>query len=256
MDNIENNSNPLGEAGATASQGQLDANDTQPVEDTQPISDGEVAETGQASNPWDNDPKFKGKAPDEIYKAYKEVEKLSGQLSRKAEIANLIEEKFGVSPDQLKAQIEHQEAERKRQLYASNPLAPLADKVAEQEKFIQQMQQEKALQEQEKELDNFIKNNPEMSQHRDKLLRLALTDGIGFDSDTGEEKSYEDLAREWIGEVRAQGQQDAYKKIETKKETQATGSVSTPKKSITLDDMKNMSAAELRQILPHAPVRP
>jgi hypothetical protein len=255
MDNNENPS-PLGEADVTASQGQLDATVTQPAETTQPVDGGVVEETGQASNPWDNDPKFKGKAPEDIYKAYTELQKVHGQVSRKAEIANLIEQKYGVSPEQLKAQIEAQELAQKREVYANNPLAPVLDKVSQLELKIQQQEQEKALQLQEKELDKFLKDNPDYSAHRDKILKLALTPGIGFNPETGDEVSFADLAREWVGEVRAQGQQDAYKKIDTKKMTQATGvSVAPPKGKITLDELRKMTAAEQAAILPHAPVK-
>jgi hypothetical protein len=252
MDNIETTS-PQGEAGATASSGETTQVDTQPTETTEAVSDGQVGEVGQASNPWDNDPKFKGKAPEDIYKAYTELQKVHGQVSRKAEIANLIEEKYGVSPDQLKAQIEAQELAQKREVYANNPLAPVLDKVSALEYKLQQQEQEKALQLQEKELDNFLKDNSDYAPHRDKILKLALTPGIGFNPDTGEETSFADLAREWVGEVRAQGQQDAYKKIDTKIMTQATGvSKGSPTRKMSPEDMKNLSSAEMESFLPHA----
>ena len=79
MDNIEQSSSPLGEADVTASQGQLDATDTQPTETEEVVDGNESAEVETASNPWDNDPKFKGKAPEDIYKAYKEAERKSRQ---------------------------------------------------------------------------------------------------------------------------------------------------------------------------------
>ena len=256
MDNIEQSSSPSGEADVTASQGQLDATDTQTEETSQPVDGGVEAESGQASNPWDNDPKFKGKAPEDIYKAYKESEKLSGQLSQKAQIANLIEEKYGVTPEQLKAQIENLEAEKKQQYYANNPLAPVLDEVNQLKQIVQRQEQEKALAGVEKEIDSYIKENPAYSAQRDKIMKLALTPNIGFNPATGEEVPIAELAREWIGEIRAQGQQDAYNKIENKIQTQTTGlSKGGPKPKITLEEMQKMSVEELRQILPHAEPR-
>ena len=254
MDNLETNTNPLGEADVTASQGQLDATETQPVETGQSVDGTNPEEAGQASNPWDNDPKFKGKSPDDIYKAYTEAEKLNGQLSQKAQIANLIQEKYGITPEQLKSQIEQQEKQRKQEIYANNPLAPLVDKVAELENYKQQQEAEKALANVNNELDGFIKSNPGYEAHREKILKLVLTPGIGFDPNTGTEKSIEEIANEWVGTVRAQGQQDAYKKIETKQMTQTTSvSKGAPKGKITLEELRKMSAAEQAAILPHAP---
>jgi len=67
------------------------------------------------------------------------------------------------------------------------------------------------------------------------------------------EKSYADIANEYFGSARAQGQQDAYKKIDTKIMTQATGaSQAPPKGKFTEEDMERMSVAELEAILPHA----
>lgn len=252
MDNLETNTSPSGEAGATASQGQLGANETQPVETAQPVSDGATMETGNASNPWDNDPKFKGKTPDDIYKAYKEAEKLTGQLSHKAQIANLIEEKYGVTPEQLKAQIDQMDYQQKQAYYAQNPLAPVLDEVQSLKTIVQQQEQEKALNATKAELDSFLKDNPAYEVHKDKIMKLALTDGIGFNSKTGEEVPFADIAREYFGEARAQGQQDAYRKIETKVNTQPTGVSSVQKRQLGSEDMKNMSVAELEAILPHA----
>jgi hypothetical protein len=253
MDNLEQNTSPLGEADVTASQGQLDATETQPVENEVSIDGGNSEETGQASNPWDNDPKFKGKTSEDIYKAYKESEKLTGQLSQKAQIANLIQEKYGITPEQLKAQIEQQEAQQRQQYYANNPLAPVLDKVSYLEQRLQQQEQEKAMASVEKEIDSFLKDNPVYEGSRDKIQKLALTPNIGFNLETGEEVPIDELAREWIGESRAQGQQDAYNKIEKKVLTQATSASQTaPRGRITEDDLANMSAAEMEAILPHA----
>lgn len=253
MDNLETDTDPLGDADVTASQGQSDATETQTVEpaveteetnnevETEPEA---VEETGEASSSWESDPKFKGKTPDDLYKSYKELETNQGTLSQKAEIANMIQEKFGKTPEEFKALIDQQEAQEKQARYKDNPLAPVLDQVSELKELVQNQEAEKALMNEEKELDSFLTENPEYAPNRDKILKLGLT--------SEQDKSYEDIAREWFGETRAQGQQDAYKKIETKKMTQSTGAQSAPKKSFSAEDMDNMSAAEMEAVLPHA----
>lgn len=248
MDNLNTNTDPSGEAGATASQGQSDATETQLAEGTdeisQGVSDAQGMEDGQeaseASNPWDNDPKFKGKSAEDIYTAYREQEKVVGQVSQKAEIANLLEEKYGITPEQLKEQIEQQEYQERQERYAGNPLAPVLDEVKQLKNIVLRQEQEKALQAEEKELDNFLKDNPDYQPFKDKILKLGLLD-------ENHNRSYEELANEWFGQSRAQGQQDAYKKIETKKLTQATKPTSAPKKRITIEDMETMPIEDLRE---------
>ena len=249
MDNLEQNTNPLGEAGATASQGQLDDTETQTVETeakTRAVSsDNTPAETskeaGEASNPWDENPKFKGKTADEIYKSYQELEKAQGTLSQKAEVANLLEDKFGVTPEQLKAQIEAQELQARQAQYGDNPLAPVLDEVDQLKERVEAQEAELVLREQKKELDNFLKENPEFEPNKDKLLELGLT--------LEQDKSFEDIAQKWFGGTLAQGQQDAYNKIETKKNTQATSPTNA---AVTKPDLADLSVEEMEKILPHA----
>ncbi len=243
MDNIEQA--PQGEADVTASSGQSDEVDTQPVETeakVEPVDGGEAeapAETGQSA-PWEADPKFKGKTPEDVYKAYKEVEKLSGQLSQKARLANLIEQQYGVTPDKLEKIVTQQAEQERNQLYQTNPIAPVMDKVT-------QLENKLALQETEKELDNFLKESPEYEKFRDKILNLGLS--------VHQNESFENIAKDYFGEAIAQGQQSAYKKIDTKRMTQATSaSQATPKSGLTEADMDKMTAAELEQVLPWADI--
>jgi hypothetical protein len=252
MDNIEN-SEPVGEEGATPSPDNS-ANDTQTAEVSQetpegvsdvPVAEGET-EAVKASNPWDTDPRFKGKTPDEMFKIVQEADRYKGTLGRKAKIADLIEQKYGVTPEQLEAQIEQQEYQKRQALYANNPLAPIVDEVQQLKQKVAQQEQEKALSLQEKELDKFLKDNPDYVGSRDKILKLALTPGIGFNPETGEETSFEDLAKEWIGTVRAEGQQDAYKKIDVKKQTQQTQPSSAPSRKISQEDLEKMPIEDLR----------
>lgn len=228
MENLEND--PSGEVGAAASQGQSD--------ETQPTST-EEKEVG--ANPWDEDPKFKGKSPEDIYKAYKESEKLTGQLSQKAQIANLIEEKYGLTPEQFKAQLEQQAEANLQQQYAENPLAPVVDKVSQLEQVVQQQQEQAALAQEEKELDNFLQENPDYKPFRDKILKL----GLSAETD----KPYEEIANEWFGQAISQGQQTAYQKIETKEKTQATSPTNA---KATKPNLEEMTSEEMEKVLPHA----
>lgn len=252
MDNIED-TGPQGAADVTAAQGQPDAEpDTQPAESEQETvtldndedTEEGTEETGDASTPWANDPKFKDKSADDIYKAYQEAQKAIGQVSEKAEIANLIEEKYGLTPEQFKAQVENMEHQQKQQLYANNPLAPIVDEVEGLKKELSQQKQQAAYQSEEKKLDEFLKENPDYEPFKDKILKI----GLNLETD----KPYEDIASEYFGKSRAQGQQDAYKKIETKKMTQATGAQSAPKRKFSEEEKDKMSAEELEAILPHA----
>jgi len=250
MDNIENET-PAGSDDVTSSPDNVSV-DTQPVESIETLDGGTVEEAELASNPWDNDQKFKGKTSEDVYKAYQEAEKLNGQLSQKAQLANRISEKYGATPEQVLAQMEEQELTAQRERYAGNPLAPLVDEVSQLKQFVQQQQQEKAMVAVEKELDSYLKENPDYELNRNQLKKLALTSGIGFDPTTGSEVPIGELATEYFGKTRAQGQQDAYKKIDTKQMTQTTGTRSTPQKSISVEDMKNMSTSEMETFLQRA----
>ena len=247
MDNIEPQETPAGSDDVTSSPDNA-SYDTQTAEPTNSVDDGNEGNAG-SSNPWDNDPKFKGKAPEDIYKAYKEAEKLTGQLSQKAEVANLLEAR-GFTPQQIKAQIEQMDYQQQQQRYAENPLAPVLDKVSALEARIQAQDQEKARASLEREVDAFVKENPGYETSREKILKLATTPGIGFDPRTAEDiATVAEIAREYFGEARAQGQQDAYKKIDTKLMTQATGTKSAPSQKITEADLDNMSTKEIDKLM-------
>lgn len=234
MDNLENTPG-AGGADVTSSSAEPVGTETQPTPNETPVDGGNQDGAGTAPQyPWQTEEKFKDSKPEDIFKSYKEMEKL---YSRKAEVANLIEEKFGVSPEQLKAVIAEQENARQEQELAQNPAGYALREV-------QNLKQQLALQSEEKELDGFLAKNPEYAPFKDKILNL----GLNLERD----KSYEDIAQEYFGAARATGQQDAYKKIETKQMTQATSSKSVPPRQFSQQEMDNMSAAELAAILPHA----
>lgn len=241
MDNIEQD--PQGEVDVASSGGQSAEVDTQKPVEVKTKDESEVktnnetvdkTETGKSTNPWDDNPKFEGKSPEDVYKAYQELEKAQGTLGQKAEVANLIQDKFGITPEQLKERIEAQEQQVQEQQYEENPNSYLQDRLAKQEN-------ELALIKEERELDNFLKENPDYAPHKDKLMKIALN--------IERDKSYEDIANEYIGDAIKTGQQSAYNKIEQKQETQAAGSTNAEVQKPNLEDL---SVEEMEKILPHA----
>lgn len=232
MDTIEEPMEPVGEAGATVSP-DTSVDDTQPLESSEAVSAPEGEEGGEPEVLLAG----KYKSPEELEKAYLESQKLHGTLGQKAKVADLILEKYGMTPEQFQATLEAEEQARLEQEYATNPGGAALREV-------NALKAELALQKEEKELDSFLSKNPDYAEHRDKILKLGLNLERG--------KSYEEIAQEYFGGARAKGQQDAYKKIEVKKMSQTTGTQSAPQKRFTEADFENMTAAEMEAILPHA----
>lgn len=233
MDTIENET-PVGAEGATSSQDTA-SNDTQPTESTESVSDSNVEEVGKAPELLAG----KYKSPQELEKAYKELESKFGEVGQKAELANLLEKNTGMSYQQIKDALAQQEQQRMEQAIQENPgLAAFQE--------VQQLKSQLALQAEEKELDSFLNSDEgkDYAPFKDKILNL----GLNLEKD----KSYAEIAKDYFGQSRAQGQQDAYKKIDTKIMTQTTGAKSAPQKRFTAEDMANMTSAELAAILPHA----
>jgi len=225
---------PVGAEDVTPSEDTSQENDTQPVETTPSAdNDSQEQETEKVMLAG------KYKSPEELEKAYKELESKLGEVGQKSELVNKLERQTGMTSEQISDFIERQEQEQLRRNIQENP-----GMAAFQE--VQTLKQKLALQNEEKELDSFLKENPEYAPQRDKILKL----GLNLERD----KSYADIAKEYFGETRAQGQQDAYKKIDQKQKTQATGVLSTPAKKFTQEDMENMTAAELEAILPKADI--
>lgn len=247
MDTI-NNETPAGSDDVTSSPDTASV-DTQAAEPTGTVDGVEGGEAGQALLAG------KYKSPAELEKAYKELEGKLGDLGQKASVAELLQSKYGVTPEQLRAQIEQMEYQKQQERYAADPLAPVYDKVAALEQKLAAQEHEKALMQTKADLDKFLKENPAYESHKEKILKLGLTPGIGFNPETGEETGFDEIAREYFGEARAQGQQDAYRKIETKEQTRATGvSQSAPKSKLTLEDMAQMSVKDLEAVLPWADI--
>jgi hypothetical protein len=233
MDTITNDA-PVGEEDVTSSPDTASA-DTQPAESMDSVDGGEVVEAGEPEVLLAG----KYKTPEELEKAYSELESKFGEVGQKAEIANLLEKQTGMNPQQIKEYISRQQQAQQQQQIQENPLGYVGAKV-------QQLENQIALQAEEKELDKYLSSEEgkPYAPFREKILNL----GLKLETN----KPYNEIAKEYFGESRAQGQQDAYKKIEVKKNTQATGTRSAAQKKFGLEDMQNMSSAELEQILPHA----
>lgn len=232
MDTIESTAEPVGSDGATSSPDTSAPVDAQTAEPSEVVSANEGGETGTPEK------LFAGKytSPEELEKAYANLEGKLGELGQKAAVADLIQEKYGMTPEQLRDTIEAEEEARMAAAIQQNPgLAAFQE--------VQKLQNQLALKEEEGKLDAFLRENPEYAPQRDKILKL----GLNLERD----KDYAEIAREYFGEVRAQGQRDAYSKIETKRNTQATGTTSMPARK---PDLSQLSVAELEALLPHADV--
>lgn len=232
MDTIDNQE-PSGEEDITPS-ADTSSDNTQPVEATEE-STTEVEEAGDASETL---LAGKYKSPEELEKAYTELQSKFGEVGQKAELANILEQQTGMNAQQIRDYLRQQEQAQLEQEIQNNPAGYALREV-------EGLKAQLALKEEQAELDSFITTNPEYAPFKDKILNLGLN--------LHKDKSYEEIANEYFGQARAQGQTDAYKRIEVKQNTQATGaSQSAPKSKLTPEDMDKMSVAELEAILPHA----
>lgn len=235
MDNLIQNTEPIEAAGATAAtQDNSSAPETQPSETPEVVSANDGQTEGSTQNPWDADPRFKGKTADEMFNIVQEADKYKGQLSQKAKALELLESETGLSAEEIAGRLEAEQRDRQEQLITENPGA-----YALQE--LQRMQSQMAFNEVQNEMNSFIQANPEYSDFQEEILKLGLT--------VEQDKSFDEIAKSYFGRAIAKGQESAYKKIETKTQSQVTPSSSQDKRSITIDDMRNMSSEELRAIL-------
>ena len=233
MDTI-NETEPVGGQDVSSSQ------DTSSV-DTQPTESEEVVD-GNQSEEVEEAPELlagKYKTQEELIKAHQELEHKLGENSQKAELANLLEKQTGMNAAQIKDYLAQQQyAQYEAQVQGNPGLAAYQE--------VQSLKSQIALQSEEKELDKFLNSDEgkPYADFKEKIFNL----GLNLEKD----KSYSEIAKEYFGQSRAQGQQDAYKKIDKKIMTQATGAKSAPQKRFTAEDMANMSSSELEAILPHA----
>lgn len=232
MDTLEEPIEPAGSDDVTSSPDTSVA-ETQPSEPSENVDGGTEANEGAPESLLAG----KYKSPEELEKAYKDLESKLGTLGQRAKVADMIQEKYGKTPEQFLETIAAEEQALLEQEYATNPGGAALREV-------QNLKQQLALRDEEKELDSFLSKNPEYAPQRDKILKL----GLNLEKD----KTYEEIASEYFGSTRAQGQQDAYKKIDAKKKTQTTGTQSAPSKRFSEADLQGMTAAEMEALLPHA----
>jgi hypothetical protein len=242
MDNLQETVDSTGAEGATSSQEQSTV-ETQPVENVEASSAAETEEAG-STQPWESDPRFKGKTADDVWKSYQEAQSLIGTKSQQAKVAELIEQKYGITADRFAQIVEQQGQAEKQQYYAENPLASVQEQV-------QSLQQQLALQEVNKQLDSFIGTNPSYAPFKDGLMEQALYNPMYANT------PFEEIADKIYGQAIKHGQQSAYKMVEQKTNTQATGvSQSPPKGQITPEDLDAMSNSEriaaMEAMYPHA----
>jgi hypothetical protein len=212
------------------------------VNDTQPVETGEVnvtepAEAGEAPTLLAG----KYNSPQELEKAYNELQGKLGEQGQKAELVNLLERQTGMNANQIKEALAAQQQAQYQQQVQENPgLAAFQE--------VQSLKSQLALQNEEKVLNDFLSSEEgkPYADYKDDILEFGLLPKY-------QSTPFADIAREKFGKAIAQGQQSAYRKIESKVMTQATGvSQSTPKGKITPEEMDKMSVAELEAILPHA----
>lgn len=235
MDTIETTAEPVGSDGATSSPDTSTQVDTQTVESPEVVSANESVDTGTPEVLLAG----KYKSPEELENAYKELEGKLGELGQKAKVADLIQEKYGMTPDQLRQTIEAEEQARLEQEYATNPAGFALREV-------QELKNQLAFKEEEGKLNSFIAENPDYAPFKDKLFNLYIN--------VEKDKDLSTIANDYFGQAIAVGQRGAYNKIETKLRTQATGVSSVPKRQFSQADYANMSVAEMEAILPHADI--
>ena len=212
--------------------------DTQPAETEEVADDNQSVEAEEASETL---LAGKYKNPQELEKAYKELEGKMGEIGQKAELANLLEKQTGMNYQQIKEYIANQERQQLEEQARVNPGA-----YAYQE--VQSLKQQLALQEEERKLDKFL-NSEEGKPYQE--FKEDIQEFAFLPKYHG--KSYQEIAIEKFGKAITKGKEDAYKKIDTKRNTQATGvSQAPPKGKLTEEDMDKMSAEELAAVLPWA----
>ena len=186
----------------------------------------------------------KYKSPEELEKAYKELEGKLGQRDETLGLVKDLERTTGMNAFQIKQALAQQEQAKLEQQYQDNPVPYLAQEVM-------QLRQERLIEKQEQELNNFL-NSDEGKPYQD--LRNEILEDKQYNP-RFQNLPFADIARERYGKVRAQGQQDAYRKIETKRMTQATNaSQAAPKSRVTLEDLDKMTVAEMEAVLPWADI--
>lgn len=209
----------------------------QPTESEEVVDGDQSDEVGEAPTLLAG----KYKSQEELIKAHQELEHKLGEQGQKAELVNLLEKQTGMNAQQIKEYLSQQQYQQSVEQYQENPVPFLAQEVM-------QLRQERQLEKQEIEMNNFL-SSEEGKPYQD--FRNEILEDKQFNP-RFQTQSLADIARERYGKAIAKGQQSAYKKIDTKLMTQTTGAMSTPEKKFTAEDMKNMSSKEMESFLSHA----
>lgn len=209
----------------------------------QPTQSEEVVDGDQSEEVGEAPTLLAGKytSPQELEKAYNELQGKLGEQGQKAELVNLLEKQTGMNAQQIKEYLAQQQYQQSIEQYQENPVPFLAQEVMN-------LRQERQLEKQEIEMNNFLSSEEGQpyQDFRDEILEDKQY------NPRFQNQSLADIARERYGKAIAKGQQSAYKKIDTKLMTQTTGAMSTPEKKFTAEDMKNMSSKEMESFLSHA----
>lgn len=262
MDNSDQNVDPQGGEDVTSSQGQstegtqatTEESERQGVQKTEQdqVTDQEQgAEQNDAASdeekdkadvkdafPWEGDERFKGKTPEDMFKIVSEADTYKGELSKKAKIADLLSEKFGVTPDKMEEMINKRDQEAKEQFYKDNPSAPVMEQLDHVTKELAEQKQQALVQQEDQKLDKFLNDNSQYAGYREDIRRLGYS--IESESDWGQ------IAEKYFGKAITQGQEDAYQKMGTKQMTQSSGVSKTESKGKpTLEDFSKMSTEEM-----------
>lgn len=239
MDNLENGGalDPQEAADVTAASGQSDAQIETQQTDAPEVVDGdtETQESVQATYAWDEDDRFKGKTPEEMLEIVREADRYKGELGRKAKVADMLSQQYGLTPERMEEIMQQREIKAKQAEFQKNPTAALMGEVENLKSQIQ-------IKEEEGKLNQFMAENPQYSEFAEEIKRLGFT--------VDRDKSWNQIAEKYFGRAIVKGQEAAYRQMDTKQRTQATSvSQSAPKHALSPEDMKGMSASDLEAYL-------
>lgn len=239
---MENQNIVPNEANANVSEGQT-------IVETLPTSSNESTSTipqnenvGSSEQAWMQDQRFAGKTPDDIYKSYRELESHLGDyksIKEKAQMADLLQNRLGITPDEINEYIANKEQEEQQEQQREIEENPGAVAYREVESLKDQL----ALEHEKSQLNSFIEANPELSPIKAQLFKLAIT----AERDTN--LSYNDIFNKYYGDAMKIASTMAYEKIGEKQQMSSTTPTSSDVKKPNLEEL---SVAELEKILPHS----
>lgn len=242
MDNP--NKVPEGTAGATAAPGQTEVSThpTTPEAGSSATKPQGGEGSGTDTPTWASDPRFAGKTPEDVYKSYRELETKLGNhkaIEEKAQLADLLQERLGITASEVQEYIAEQEKEesanRQREIEENPGAAAYREVEALKDRLA--IEQEKA------NLNSFIGAHPELAPLKAQLFKLALT------AERNSSLSYEGIYEKYYGEAMKIAGSEAYRKIGEKQQMASTTPSSADVQKPKLEDL---SVAEMEKILPHA----